>query len=316
MTIGSKSLGLAAALLLAAAPFAMAQNEGRGQGRATVTVLPNNGNVVLAGVSQNDVQVQVDGRHASIMRWHSTKGSSGPVEVVLMIDNGARTSLGREVGDIRNFLTTLPPNVKVTVAYMENGRAALAGSLTADREKAVAMLHLPVGAPGMDASPYFCLSDLAKHWPSQDASARREVIMITDGIDYYEPHYDPEDPYLLAAIRDTVRADLVVYSIYWKNSGLLANARYAANAGQNLLAEVTAETGGYSYWIGYGNPVSLTPYFDDFKERIDNQYELGFLAPLRGKPQVESLKVKIMGRDVKTTAPQKTWLSPAAPNPE
>ncbi len=316
MTIRSKSLGVAVALLLAAAPFAVAQNEGQGQGEATVTVLPNNGNVVVAGVAQDTVHVQVDGHQASITRWQRPQGSSAPVELVLMIDDGARQSLGRELSDIRHFLETLPPNVKVTVAYMEYGRAALAGPLTADHQKAVSELHLPVGAPGMNASPYFCLSDLAKHWPSQDASARREVIMITDGVDYYNLRYDPEDPYLLGAIRDAVRADLVVYSIYWKNTGGLARTWYETNAGQNLLAEVTAATGGYSYWIGYGNPVSLTPYFDDFSERLKNQYELGFLAPLHGKAQVESLKVKISSRDVKTTAPQKTYVSPAGANPE
>jgi phosphatidylserine decarboxylase len=311
MKMRSKSLSVAAALLLAAAPMVMAQNEGQGQGKATVTVLPSDGNVVVAGIPQDAVHVQVDGRDASIARWQSMKGTSAPVELVLMIDNGARASLGRELGDIRHFLGTLPPNVKVTVAWMEYGRAALAGPLTADHNKAASALHLPMGAPGMNASPYFCLSDLAKHWPSNDAAARREVIMITDGVDYYDLRYDPEDPYLLSAITDSVRADLVVYSIYWRSAGRVAQSWYETNAGQNLLSEVTSATGGYSWWMGYGNPVSLTPYFDDFSQRLKNQYELGFLAPLRGKAEVESLKVKIIARDVKTTAPQKTYVTPA-----
>jgi hypothetical protein len=316
MKTRSKSTIMAAAVLLAAAPFAMAQNEGQGQGNAIVTVLPSGGNVATAGVPQDAVHVQVDGRNASITRWQSTKGISAPVELVLMIDDGARASLGRETGDIRHFLETLPPNVKVTVAYMEYGRAALAGPLTADHEKVLAELHLPVGAPGMNASPYFCLSDLANHWPSSDASARREVIMITDGVDYYDVRYDPEDPYVMTAIRDAARADMVVYTIYWKNTGLLARTGYATYAGQNLLSEVTGATGGYSYWIGYGNPVSLTPYFDDFNHRLKNQYELGFLAPLHGKPQVESLKVNITAHNLKTTAPQRTYVVPAGANPE
>ncbi len=316
MKIRSKSLAFTVAALLAAAPFALAQNEGQGQGRATVTVLPSDSNVVVAGVPENAVHVQVDGRNASIAHWQSMNGSSAPVELVLMIDDGARASLGRELGDIRHFLEVLPPNVQVTVAWMEYGRAALAGPLTADHQKAATELHLPVGAPGMNASPYFCLSDLAKHWPSNDASARREVIMITDGVDYYDPRYDPEDPYLQAAIRDSVRANLVVYSIYWKNTGRMARSWYETNAGQSLLSEVAQATGGYSYWIGYGNPVSLTPWFDDFSERLKNQYELGFLAPLHGKAQVESLKVKIAARGVKTTAPQKTYVVPAGANPK
>ena len=227
-----------------------------------------------------------------------------------MIDNGARASLGSEMGDIRHFLQTLPANVKVTIAYMEYGRAALAGPLTTDHQKALSELHLPMGTPGMNASPYFCLSDLAKHWPSKDPEARREVIMISDGVDYYELHYDPEDPYVLASISDAARAGLVVYSIYWKNTGMLARTWYETNAGQNLLAEVTEATGGYSYWIGYGNPVSLRPYFDDFNLRLKNQYELGFTTPMRGKPHVASMKVKINAPHVKTTAPQKTWIEP------
>jgi hypothetical protein len=312
MTIRSKSVALAAALLLAGAPLAMAQNEGQGQGRATVTVLPDNGNAATAGIPKDAVHVWVDGHKVQVNTWRSSRRSSTPVEVVLMIDNGARESLGRELGDIRHFLESLPPNAKVTLAYMEYGRAALAGPLTADHEKAVKELHLPVGEPGMNASPYFCLSDLAKHWPSNDQSARREVIMITNGVDNYEPRYNPEDPYVLSAIHDAVRANVVVYSIYWRNTGMGSSSGYETNAGQNLLAEVTQDTGGYSYWIGYGNPVSLRPYFDDFNKRLENQYELGFLAPLRGKSQVESLKVKITARNVKTTAPQKTYVVPAA----
>jgi len=315
MKIRSKSMALAAAVLLATAPLAMAQNEGQGQGTATVTVLPRN-NVAVAAVPQDAVHVQVDGRSASIAQWQSTKGTSAPVQLVLMIDNGARSSLGREMGDIRSFLEKLPPNVNVTVAYMEYGRAALAGPLTADHRKAVAELHLPMGAPGMNASPYFCLSDLAKHWPSNDTSARREVIMITDGVDYYDLHYDPEDPYVLNAMQDAVQAHLVVYTIYWKSTGRVDRTWYETNAGQNLLGEVTQATGGYSYWIGYGNPVSLTPYFDDFRQRLENQYELGFLAPLPGKAQVESLKVKVTAPSVKTTAPKETYVVPAGASPE
>lgn len=315
MTTRSKAMALAAALLLAAIPGAMAQNEGQGQGEATVTVLPGTGNVLVAGVPQDAVHVQVDGRDASITSWQSAKATSAPVEIVLLIDNGSRESLGRELGDIRHFLGTLPPNVKVAIAYMQNGNAALAGPLTADTQKAAAELHLPMGAAGMNASPYFCLSDLAKHWPSNDASARREVIMITDGVDYYDLRYDPEDPYLMTAIADAVRAHLVVYSIYWKNTGRVAQSWYETNAGQNLLGQLTAATGGKSYWMGYGNPVSLLPYFDDFSERLKNQYELGYLVPLHGKAQVESLKVKIATRDLKTTAPEKTYVVPAGANP-
>src|ERR1700734_3475486 len=86
--------------------------------------------------------------------------------------------------------------------------------------------------PRYSSSPYFCLSDLAKNWPSADRSARREIIMITDGVDYYHLQYDPEDPYVQAAIDDSVRANLVVYSIYWRSTGPASRGWYENNAGQ------------------------------------------------------------------------------------
>ncbi len=312
-----KSLAVMIAGLLALTPAALAQNEGVGQGEATITVLPKDEHAPATNVSEQNVQVEVAGKKAQITSWQSLHSSQSPVELVLMIDQGARDSLGREMSDIVHFLQGLPPNVKVTIGYMEYGRTALQGPLTTDHAAVTKELHLPAGIPEENASPYFCLSDLAKHWPSSDRTAAREVIMISDGVDYYELRYDPEDPYVQSAMRDAAQADIIVYSIYWRDAGRVDRTGYENNAGQNLLSEVTQATGGNSYWIGYGNPVTLTPYFDDFTRRIDNQYELGFTAPLHGKADVENLKVKVSAPDVKVTSPQQVWLAPpGAGNPE
>ncbi|MFZ0274261.1 MAG: hypothetical protein WB524_09205 [Acidobacteriaceae bacterium] len=312
----SRSFAILLTGLLAIAPLAFSQNEGQGQGQAVVTVLPKQDKIPESSVSPQSVQAEVNGKQAQITNWQALRGSHAGVELVLLIDDGARASLGREFDDIRQFVQTLPPNVKVSLAYMQNGRAVLAAPLTADHAKAVQELHLPLAAPGYSASPYFCLSDLARGWPSNDRSVRREVIMITDGVDYYHLQYDPEDPYVQAAIQDSLRAHLVVSSIYWRNVGPVDRSWYQNNAGQNLLFEVTGATGGNSYWIGFGNPVALQPYFQDFSRRLDNQYELDYSAPLRGKPEVASLKVKVTAPDIKVTAPQQTWLGPAGPPAE
>lgn len=306
-----RSLSLLAAAVLVFAPLALAQNEGQGQGTAIVTVLPNDKSAPAPKISQQTIHVAVNGKEGQIGNWQPLHGTQSPVELVLLIDDGARTSLGREFTDIQQFIRSLPPNVKVAFAYMENGRASLEGALTSNHDEAARQLRLPSGSPGQSASPYFCLSDLAKNWPSQDRSARRQVIMITDGVDSYHLQYDPEDPYVLAAIRDAARARLVVSSIYWRTSGRFDRSWYANNDGQNLLLEVTEATGGTSYWIGVGNPVSFSPYFDDFSRRLNNQYELGFSAPLSGKAELASLKVKIDVPGAKVTAPSKIWLAPA-----
>jgi hypothetical protein len=302
----------AAAGLLATAPFAFSQTEGQGQGQAVVTVMPKKSDLPVApNVSEQAIQVEINGKQSQVTNWQPFRGSQAGVELVLLIDDGARTSLGREFDDIKQFIQSLPPNVKMSLAYMQNGRAVLSAPFTSDHAKATEELHLPMGGAAYSASPYFCLSDLAKNWPSSDRSARREVIMITDGVDYYHLQYDPEDPYVQAAIDDSVRANLVVYSIYWRSTGPASRGWYESNAGQNLLLEVADATGGNSYWLGFGNPVSLQPYFEDFTRRLNNQYELSFTAPLRGKPEVETLKVKVSAPDVKVTTPQKTWVTPA-----
>lgn len=297
--------------LLAAAPMAVAQNENQAQGQAVVTVLPKNASQAASDVAGSSMSVQLNGKRTNAINWQPLRGTQSGVELILLIDDGARISLGREWDDITHFVQSLPPNVKFAFAYMENGRAVLPGSLTSDHAKALQALHLPIGEPGYAASPYFCLSSLAKNWPSTDPTARREVMMITDGVDQYERQYDPEDPYVQAAIDDSVRARLVVYSIYWLSNGRADRSGYENNAGQNLLLQLDEATGGKSYWIGTGNPVSLQPYFDDLSRRLNNQYELSFTTALKGKPEVENLKVKTTASDVKVDAPQKVWVAPA-----
>jgi hypothetical protein len=306
---------LAAALLLTAAPlFAGAQqmqSEDQGQGQAVITVIPKGNNATAPTLSQKELSLTVGGKNANITRLTPANGRNGALEIVVMLDSGARTSLSTQLPDISNFITGLPADARVTVGWMENGVTHLTGPLTTDHRAALSGLHIPSGFVMEDASPYFCLSDLAKHWPSSDPNARREVVMVSDGADYYYRSYDMNDPYVQASISDSVRAGLVVYTIYWKNKGRFDQTWYANNLGQNLLLEVTQATGGYSYWEGMGDPVSFQPFFKDLDKRLGNQYEVGFVAPLTNKPQVVSMKLKAKDVPAKIDAPQQVYVGRA-----
>lgn len=297
-----RSAWLAVGVLLAAMPVLAASPSRQGNGTAVVTLLPNK-NTPAPNVPQQDLSARVNGKSANITGWKPLQDS--PTELVVLIDSAARTSLGTQISDIQHFVRSLPPNVKATIAYMQNGRAALTGPLTSDRAQTLKGLHIPTGGvPGVSASPYFCLSDLASQWPSEDRAARREVVMITDGVDYYDLRYDPEDPYLQTAINKSVQAHLIVYSIYWRNIGRLDRSGYETDAGQNLLAQLTAATGGNSYWQGFGNPVSLRPYFQDIEKRLANQYEVSFMAPSADNSRVVGFKLKVNQPGVKFDAPE------------
>ncbi len=300
---------LSAVALVLAAP-ALAQNEAaQGQGTAVVTVLPKHNGEMAPNISQRDIQsVKAGGKTAQVTNWQAFR--NGPVELVILIDEGARSSLGTQIGDIEKFVRSLPPNVKASIAYMENGQAVFSGPFATDHDQVLKALHLPQGIPGVDASPYFCLSDLARHWPSQDRSVRREAVAITDGVDYYYRRYDPDDPYVQAAITDTVRAGIVVYSLYWKNIGRIDNSYYGNETGQNLMDEVTQATGGTNFWQGVGNPVSFQPYFDELTRRLNNQYELSFTAPLKGRPAVENFDLKLTAPGASVDAPKSVIVVP------
>ena len=231
----------AGVVLLAASAFP--QGEKEGQGQITVTVLPKHEGDQAPNVSAQEMTIKVNGKDSKIGNL-VRKGDKDPVELAVLIDSSARTSLGRQLEDISQFVKSLPPNIRSTIGYMTNGRTVLSGPFSTDHAEVLKGLHLPLGSAGSNGSPYFCLSDLAKSWPSQDREARREVLMITDGVDEFNRRFDPDDPYVQAAVADSVRAHLVVYAIYWRNQGRADNTQYSNNAGQNLLVELTESTGG------------------------------------------------------------------------
>lgn len=310
MKLWKYASGAAVALTLIAG-CAFAQENSEGQGTAVVTLLPQ-GNAQTADSLAQKLTVKVGGKETQVTGFRELKGERSPVELVLLVDGSARSGISREFQDIAQFVRSLPPNVRMGVAYMENGRAVFAAPFSTDRNVILRGLHMPTGLAGTNGSPYFCLSDLATHWPSQDGAARREVVMITDGVDEYSPRYDPDDPYVQASIHDAVRAHLTVYSIYWRDQGRFDRTMYADNDGQNLLQQVTETTGGKNYWIGIGNPVSFLPYFDDLEKRLRNQYELSFTVPLKGKAEIQSFKLKLNAPGTKADAPQQVYVTPPA----
>ncbi|HEV2485201.1 MAG TPA: hypothetical protein VGT08_06690 [Terracidiphilus sp.] len=303
---------MALAALLVSAPVSA---QSLSQGQAVVTVLPKVDRQLPSSVTQQDLAVKVNGKNAKVTHWAPFQAPENKIELVLLIDGAARNSLGRQMGDIAAFIQSLPPNVKAAIAYMANGQAIFVAPLTTDHEMILRNLHLPGGIPGIEASPYFCLSNLAKNWPGQDPEARREVVMVTDGVDNYERQYDPNDPYVEAAIEDATRARLVVYAIYWMNQGRADQTENANDAGQNLLMQVTQATGGKSFWQGMGNPVSFQSYFEELNRRFRNQYELSFTGPVNGKPDVEEMKLKLHAPGTEIDAPQRVYMVPGAPVP-
>ena len=308
MKLKAVTAGLILSALACVLP-AVAQQGDTVSAQTVVTVVPKGGEA--PELQRQNLKVWADGKQSDVTSWQALRGDRAGLELVVLIDDSARSSIGLQLSELSKFIQTLPPTTFVGVAYMQNGRAAFAQNLTTDHALAAKAIRLTNGIPGGNASPYFCLSDLAKHWPSEDAKNRREVLMVTDGVDRYNLRYDPDDPYLQASITDSQKAGIIVYSIYFRDTGRLDRSGYETNAGQNLLTQVTDATGGKLYWQGLSNPVSFQPFLADLSRRLENQYELGFTARARSKPDLVQLKVKTDVSRVNVDAPQRVPIGAA-----
>jgi len=241
-----------------------------------VTVEPKRGSDVPE-IKREDVMVFEGKNRDQVTDWIPARGDRAGLELFILIDDNADTSLGTQFEDIRKFIHAQPASTKIGIAYMRNGTAEIVQALTADPAQADKALRLPLGIGGANASPYFSLSDLVKKWPA--ASDRREVLMVTDGIDRYYGTGDLSDPYVDAAIDDAGKAGIVVSAISTPGAGHFGHSYWQSYWGQIYLSQLAEKTGGEAYYLGFASaPVAFVPYLDDFARRLGNQYFLSFLA--------------------------------------
>lgn len=277
--------------------------------RMVVTVEPHKGKEVPV-VNQQDVAVYEGHDRDTVTSWVPDQGEHAGLDLFVLIDDSSNMTLGTQLQDIKNFLNEQAPTTKVGVAYMQNGIARVAQSLTSDHAAAAKALRLPMGIRGANASPYFSVSDLIKRWPA--TSVRREVLVVSDGIDPYYFSADFLDPYLDAAITDAQKAGVIVSAIYTPGIGHFGHSYWMSYWGQLYLASLAEKTGGEAYYIGFsGPPVAFAPYLQDLADRINHQYLLAFLAKPPRKPGLQPVRVTTELSNVDLVAPKEVYVAPA-----
>lgn len=233
----------------------------------------------------SDVTVNVAGRDVPVVSVApaiaastlSGRSSAQPLEVAMLLDEGLRTNFDTNLGEVSDFVRSLASSrTSVGLGYMRNGTVNFAQGFSSDPDVVAKGVRVPLSAGGISASPYFCLQDLLKHWPTNTGAAR-VVIMITNGIDYYNGSVSPlnqDSPYVDETIRLAQRANVPVYSIYF--GGRAVNGLYASSSGQNYLGRLAKETGGDSYNQGQITPPSISPFLRDFQQALARSYEVNF----------------------------------------
>jgi hypothetical protein len=284
-----------------------AQQEGEVRTQALVSVAAKTP-VIPA---QSNVTIKVDNRSTALISINRVPAAGA--EVALLIDDGLRASVGRELSSLRNFVQSLPPGTAIFIGYMQNGRVVPAQNFTNDFAAAAQALRVPMGSPGQSASPYLCLSDFVKRWPGAEADPdtigeqaprkARFVLMITDGVDPYNGSTsitNQDSPYVAAAVTDTQRSGIPVYSIYFSDAGIRGGQ--ANFSGQSYLSQIADATGGRAYYTGTGNPVSMTPFLEQFKKAVAETYIATFNVP-GGKNLVRlKLATNLPGTKLQTAA--------------
>lgn len=230
------------------------------------------------------------------------------MQLLVALDDSTRSaSLGIQLPALRRFVATAPATTQIAVGYIRNGALAVEQPFTTDHAKAAGALRLPESVPGVNASPYFALSEMVRHWPSKEPSDRRAVLFFTDGVDRY--FTDPElmdDPYVDGAIEDALRNGVAVYSIYLRGTGFYGTGEWTTSMAQSRLIQVADETGGYAYWEDFTDPVSIEPFLSDFRTRLDNQYRVTFQAVGGRGEQPVKLLTEVHG--LKIAAPSRIWV--------
>jgi hypothetical protein len=275
----SRSLTAVVILFCASGP-AVAQISGTAAGvpvRMIVSVEAKKGKEIPT-ITQRDVIVHQGKDVRPVTAWVPATGNNAGLALAVLIDDSAGFSLGTQLNDIRNFIQEQAPTTLVALGYMQNGTVFLAHDFTQDHAAVAKTVRLAQGYSGAEPSPYVSLSDFVKRWRGSPSQPRREVLMITSGIDLLYLGTYP-DPYVDASVEDSQCAGVVVYSLYTPSAGHLGHSYWRSNWGQNFLAQLSEETGGESYYLlGPEAPVAFAPYLDKLNQQLQHQFLLTFLA--------------------------------------
>ena len=261
------------------------------------------------------------------------RDDNGALQLFILIDDTCDTGIGNNLNDLREFINAQPPTAMVGIAYMSNATVQVAQNLTVDHAAASKAVRLPRGNLSSMDSPYLSLISLVKSWPQ--SKVRREVLVVTDGIDRLRgestasgfaspggmgmgrmPGPAATMPTTMPSISmdaDTAstasqRYGVIVHSVYSPGVGRLGRNAWEAQLGQSGIAKIADETGGEYFALGTQNPVSFKPYLDRLQKMFNNQYFLVFQAVPKKKDGLQRVKLSTTAANVDIASADNVWV--------
>jgi hypothetical protein len=266
----------------------------------------------MPDLGKDDIVVKRGKERLRVTKFVPAQGVRAGMDLFILIDDAALPSLGSQFGDLRQFINGQPVSTSVAVGYMRNATVSIAQPLTRDHARAANALRLPMGSPGAYGSPYLSVIDLMKRWTA--GTNRREVIMITDGVDRSGRHWHSpwrglqSNPDVETASSVAQRTGTVIHTIYMPGVRHGRRNYWRAQSGQADMARLSGKTGGLSFYLGLQAPVSFAPYLKDLQRGLDNQYLLSFAATPGRKSQFQSLSLDTEVAGVRLTSQDAVWV--------
>ncbi len=286
----------------------------------TVTVtITGKGKDAPPAVPKDDVVVRQNGKVRPVISWDPVKTISRGTDLVILIDDELPFHVTTRWDDFQNFVTSLPANVHVGIAYANKGAVNFVQQPTLNHDAAAKAFRDPISIDIQSDAIYQSLQTLAREWPANQN--RHEIVLLSSGYDYsvavarisgvgstggLQP--DQSIP-IQSAIEDLQGKGIVVYSLYANLSSTPQNVPQAqVDWGQGGLEEVSKMTGGKTFAFGNGTPLSFKPYLDEIDQLLQQQYALVFRAQPANKGGFAALEVKVENSSVQVHAPARVFV--------
>ena len=314
-------------LLVFAAQTMQSQEKGA-QGPAQVHLVVTNeaarGDEVPT-LQQRDVKIKQGKDSLQVNQLIPARGENAALELFVLIDDTLDSGVGNNLNDIRDFINAQPAPTVIAVGYMSNATVNVVQNFTADHDLAVKSLRLPRGSFSTMDSPYLSLISLVKGWPQK--KVRREVLMVTDGLDRLRgvqptpsrlgPNYGPVyhtmptmSPDVNSASEISQRYNVLVYSLYAVGVGRNARSSWDLQIGLSGLTKLANETGGDCFSLGTSSLVSFKPYLTRLQKNFENQYYVVFQAIPKKKAGLQRVNVTTEVPNAEIAAPDNVWVEP------
>jgi hypothetical protein len=280
-----------------------------------------------------NVQVKQGKTSLKVDHLIPARGDNAALQLFILIDDTCDTGIGNSLNDLRDFINAQPATTVVGVAYISNASIQIAQNFTADHAAAAKAIRLPRGNLSAMDSPYLSLISLIKGWPEQ--KVRREVLMVSDGIDrlrsdpttraVYSPSYGratraPMPTSSMSTGMSTISPDadtasttaqrygVIVHGIYATGAGRMGRNAWEAQLGQGGVGKIADESGGEYYSLGTQNLVSFKPYLDRLQRVLDNQYYLVFGAVPKNKAGLQRVRITTETPGFEIAAADNVWV--------